>query len=100
MIVKTAHLTHGFAPELERSKLLRSRPGMAHFAATGPFGATCGDCRFLGYWKQHRNGSDEIIRTSRAKGCGEFHRLTGRHGAALPEHTEACKYFQRKEEAR
>jgi hypothetical protein len=97
MVTNTPHLTRGFDEQLE-FQIRRTVPGMAHWAASGPFGETCGSCRFLGYWKQRRNGSGETIGTARAKGCAEFHRLTGTHGPAPPKNTEACRHFQRKEE--
>src|SRR5262249_7472747 len=46
--------TPGFSPELEE-KIRRTYPGQAHFAGTGPFAATCGNCVFLGYSKQRRS---------------------------------------------
>jgi hypothetical protein len=35
------HLTVGYAPVLARQIAL-TRPGMAHWSASGPFGAVCG----------------------------------------------------------
>jgi hypothetical protein len=92
----TTHLTAGYSPEFT-AQIRQSRPGMAHFAATGPFGATCGGCVFLGYWRQRRNGYGEIVKTERVGGCEKFHQLTGKHGPVVPPRTEACRYFQRRE---
>ena len=90
----TSHLTSGYAPELT-AQIRQTRPGQAHFANSGPFGATCGECVHLGYWKQARNAAGEIVNTTRVKGCAKFHALTGKHGPALPPGTPACKYFER-----
>jgi hypothetical protein len=92
----TPHLTSGYAPELA-AQIRQSHPGMAYFAATGSFGATCGECDHLGYYAQRRNAAGEIVNTTRAKGCAKFHALTGKHGPAVPASAAACKYFERRE---
>jgi len=92
----TSHLTAGYAPELAR-QINRSREGQAHFAGTGPFGATCGECVYLGYWRQRRNRSGDVAKTERTGGCEKFHQLTGKHGPVVPPGTDACRYFQRRE---
>ena len=75
-----------------------TRPGMAHWANSGPFGATCGQCAHFGYWKQVRNAAGNIAKTTRINGgCAKFLALTGKHGPAVPANAAACKYFQRKE---
>jgi hypothetical protein len=89
-------LTTGHLPELAQ-QIQRSREGQAHFAGTGPFAATCGECEFLGYWRQRRSASGEIIKTQRAGGCAQTYKLTGKHGAAIPPATSACRYFVRRE---
>jgi hypothetical protein len=89
-------LTVGYSPELTM-QIRRSREGQAHFAGTGPFGATCGECVYLGYWRQRRNGSGEIVKTERDGGCEKFYQLTGKHGPAVPAGTEACRHFERRE---
>jgi hypothetical protein len=88
-------LTTGYSPELTR-QIRQTREGQAHFAGTGPFGATCGECVFLGYWKQIRSARDDTVKTQRVGGCEKFYQLTGKHGPAVPQGTEACRYFQRK----
>jgi hypothetical protein len=89
-------LTTGHLPELAK-QIQRSREGKAHFAGTGLFGATCGECAYLGYWRQRRNGNGEIVKTERVGGCEKFHQLTGKHGAAVPPATAACRHFERRE---
>jgi hypothetical protein len=91
----TAHLT-SINPEFER-QVAKSRPGMAYFAGTGPFAVSCGDCASWSYWRQIRNASGDLVRTSKSSGCKKFFELTGRHGPALPPGTEACRYFERRE---
>jgi hypothetical protein len=88
------YLADGYSPELV-AQIQKSHQGQAHFAGTGPFAATCGDCVHLGYYRQVHNGAGDTIRTQRVGGCAEFHRLTGKHGPAVPRHAEACRYFRR-----
>ena len=73
------------------------RQGASSWAATGPFGATCGDCVFLGYWKQIRNAAGDTVKSQRAGGCEKFFQLTAKHGPVVPSGTEACRHFQRRE---
>jgi hypothetical protein len=75
-----------------------SYPGQAHFANSGPFGATCGDCMLLGYYREHRNRVGDIVGSHHYGGCKKFHELTGKHGSIVPKHAAACRYFQRKED--
>jgi hypothetical protein len=91
----TAHLT-SIDAEFER-QVAKTRPGMAHFAATGPFGVTCGDCMSWNYWRQVRNASGDLVRTTKSQGCEKFYKLAGRHGPAIPPGTDACRYFERRE---
>jgi hypothetical protein len=93
----TSGLTTGYPPALA-AQIAKTKPGMAHFAATGPFGATCGDCVHLGYWRQVRNKAGDTVGTKHVGGCAKFFALTGKHGSVVPASTEACRYFERKEE--
>jgi hypothetical protein len=52
------------------------KAGMAHFANSGPFGETCGNCRHLS-----------------AGRCAMFKKLTGRRGETISKKYAACKYF-------
>jgi hypothetical protein len=79
------------------SQIAKTRPGQAHFGGTGPFGATCGECAFLGYWRQISNASGDLVRTTKSQGCEKYFKLTGRHGPALAPGTDACRYFERRE---
>jgi len=66
-----------------------AKPGMAHFAGTGPNGKRCGECIFRGYF---RNPND--IR--KYYGCLKFKKLTGRNGPAVEADWRSCKYFEPK----
>ena len=94
-ILKSRHLTAGFAPELARQIALTT-PGQAHFADGGPFGATCGGCAFLGYERAVRDRDGSTTGTRKTSGCRKFHELSGKHGPAVPKGARACKYFEGK----
>ena len=93
----TSHLTVGYSPAFA-AQVRKTKPGMACWAAGGPFGATCGTCGYFGYWKQIRNKSGDTVGTEYRKGCcGKFFELTDTHGQRVPPHTEACRYKLRDE---
>jgi hypothetical protein len=93
----TPHLSLGYAPVLAK-QIAATRPGMAHFAATGPFGATCGTCAFFGYYQQiHSKAGDTIATKWRGRSCGKFFELTQNHGPAIPACTEACRHFEQRD---
>ena len=83
---------HLSEPNLELARLVRATPhGMAHWAGTGPVGATCGRCTHYGYFDQ--NGR------RKPNGCARYFALMHAHGKyPLPETTPACKYFEQAEE--
>jgi hypothetical protein len=90
------NLTHGHSDGFEH-QLRTTHSGQAYFANTGPFGATCGGCKFHGYHRQKRNASGDTIGTTfRRDACAQFFKLTGNHGPAVPTSAAACKYFERK----
>jgi hypothetical protein len=93
MIMRTPHLTTGHDPTLT-AQIAKARPGMAHWAGSGPFGRTCGDCGYLGYQQQIQNAIGVVVATKQRHGCAKFLALTGRHGANVPRNTEACRYFE------
>ena len=92
----SSYLTHGDSA-LEQ-QVRSTHRGQAHFGNTGPFGATCGECVFLGYYRQHFNKSGDRIKATYRGGCHRFYQLTGKHGAVVPANAPACRYFERKEE--
>jgi hypothetical protein len=66
-------------------QLRRSTPGMAHFADTGPFGATCGGCSYLARFVRRAKHLDR---------CAKFTELMqGQVGDSVPRNTPACRYF-------
>ncbi len=77
-----------------------AKPGMAFFAGTGPYGATCGDCKLRGYQRQSMKGvwneklQQEVFRNYRVTSCQQYRRLTGHHGAPVDKDYPACKYFE------
>lgn len=56
--------------------------GMAHFAGSGPSGATCGGCD---YW-QTPPGKKIII-------CEKYRLMTGDKAKAIPASTQACRHY-------
>ena len=97
MTLLSPHLTAGYDPVLT-AQIAKTRPGMAHWAGSGPFGRTCGDCSYLTYWQQIRNAAGNNVGTKQRHGCAKFRELTGRHGPVVPKHAEACRYFAPRDE--
>lgn len=64
-------------------------PGMAHWAGSGPPGATCGKCAFL---------VSTTIRSKVSTRCGQYTKMMdGEIGPRpIPKNTRACKYFEPK----
>jgi|SRR5215813_3363157 hypothetical protein len=92
----TPNLTWGYSKVLEK-QIRSTHEGQAYFGGSGPSGATCGECVFLGYFRQHyKNGNP--VKAARTGGCAKFHALTGKHGPVVPKYASACRYFKRKEE--
>ena len=92
------HLSDGYPPELA-AMMRATKPGQAHWAGTGPAGKTCGDCVHLGYLRQHRNASGDLVKSERTGGCQRYFQLTGKHGAVIPPSACACRHFQPQNEA-
>jgi len=71
-------------------------PGMAHWAGTGPTGATCRECSFWVRQGNPRHKRDEagLLQPRR---CKKYTALN--HGeqmlTGVPASTPACRYFQR-----
>ena len=92
------YLTAGYPPELA-AMMRATKPGQAHWAGTGPAGKTCGDCVHLGYLRQHRNASGDLVKSERTGGCQRYFQLTGKHGPVVPVTAGACRHFQLQNEA-
>lgn len=58
-------------------------PGMAHFAETGPKGATCKDCGNLAVVKQ-------------TPYCAKYEDLMGKVGSPIPLTASACRHYKEK----
>jgi len=93
----SSYLTYSHSATLDQ-QIRSTHKGQAYFGNTGPFGATCGECVFLGYYQQHFNKSGDRIKATYRGGCHRFYQLTGKHGAVVPANAPACRYFERKEE--
>ncbi len=59
------------------------KPGMAHFAGTGPSGKTCGKCKHY----------QKIERVNR---CLIYRKLTGDYGPSIKRAYRACRHFEDK----
>ena len=78
------------------------KPGMAHFAGSGPWGATCGTCRFRGYW---RPAKDKVNKRTmqleekrfRTMACKKFLELSMKNGPPVKAEWPACKYWEERE---
>jgi hypothetical protein len=93
----TASLTRGYSDQLER-QLATTYAGMAHWSNSGPFGETCGNCLFFGYYKTKRNEAGIVVSSVHTRGCAKYQQLTGRNGPPIPASAAACRYFARKED--
>jgi hypothetical protein len=89
-------------PHLTRDPLTANasitHAGMAHFAATGPQGKTCRECKL---W-QLLKGIFAAYYSSKGKTlkphpCQKFQQLTGKRGPCVPHNSCACKYFEQRE---
>jgi hypothetical protein len=69
-------------------------PGMAHWAGTGPAGATCGKCKFWSYFETVWRG-DHTVTVKHGARCEKYWRMTGRHGTeTIEEKTSACRHYE------
>lgn len=77
-------------------------PGMAFFAATGPGGKTCGDCKHRGLTRTSQRATYSerakafVHKSYRTTQCAMFKKLAGSHGSAVKKDYPACKYFEQK----
>jgi hypothetical protein len=87
-------LTQGHSDQLTQ-QIRTTRPGMAHFAGSGPLNATCGQCVFLGYFEQVRDAAGNMVIAKTRMGCKKYFQLTQQHGPPVPPNTAACRHFER-----
>jgi hypothetical protein len=77
-------------------------PGMAFFAGTGPYGKTCGDCKFRGLIRESKKVTYNerlqqfVHRSYRTTQCVMFKKLSGVHGSSVKGDYPSCKYFEEK----
>ena len=81
---RTPGLTIAHPPRIAEA-IAQSYEGMAHFAGTGPRGATCGGCIHWG------NGTGQ---EARERGCSKFRSMTGCVSKMVPMFASACRYFE------
>jgi hypothetical protein len=84
MITRTSHLTPGHPDALAHQ--IRTTH-QAHFANTGPFGATCAECIFLGYDRQIRNENGDTVKTVHSRRLQEVLRT---HRQSWPRCARTC----------
>ena len=70
----------------------QAKPGMAHFAGTGPNNKTCKDCKHRGYEREAAGG-----RVYRYYGCGKYREIMGKIGAEVDSNYAACRYFEQRD---
>jgi hypothetical protein len=75
------------------------KPGMAHFAGSGPVDTTCGDCAHRSYWRAGKgkfNKQTGLIeeRRVRSQGCKMFLVFTHRHGPPVKKEWASCKFYK------
>ena len=94
-------LTRAHAPGTA-TMIEASRPGMAHFAGTGPEGRTCREClQWASRWRSievdERIEAKDFKRSGgvlAARRCRKFWRMTNhQRGKGLPPGTPACRHF-------
>jgi hypothetical protein len=83
-------------PESVRRRPDAVRGGVCVLGAR-PFGATCGECEFLGDWRHYYNSHGDVVRSEYTGGCSMFRRLGGKLGPVVPRDAPSCKYFERRE---
>jgi len=70
------------------------KPGMAYFAGTGPWDATCGKCVHRGYMVNVYDRWGNVLTVRKTKACVIYKQLTGQVGHVVKPEWKACKYFE------
>lgn len=80
--------------------ILRTKPGQAHIAGTGPDGATCRECA---KWHNRSEGDADEVDDYRYRGEGKGilylqpakcnHRIMGKADKRVPHDAGACRLF-------
>lgn len=72
-------------PDGSKAQAIKTHPGMAHFAGSGPAWKACKACR---HFKKNDGSSTKGT-------CREWKRMMPKQKAiAFPQDAAACKYFQ------
>lgn len=95
----TPSRTKGYSDVLEH-QIATTYEGMAFFANSGPFGETCGNCLFFGYYKTMYNQAGTAVSSVRTRGCAKYKQLMGKNGPPIPASAAACRYFAHKEHSK
>jgi hypothetical protein len=81
----------------QRSREIATPRGAAYFTGTGPKGATCRECRFWGNAPKFRRDKEGFLKP---RECQKFRAFNGgQNGPAIRHSTEACKYFESRDDA-
>ena len=73
----------------------KTHTGMAHFAGTGPAGASCVDCIFFNKTRSRKAKVGLFSRPLSAGRCAKHTELMGgKEGPAFPGAAPACRYFE------
>jgi hypothetical protein len=83
---RTPHLTTAHAQPLADA-IAQSYEGMAHWATTGPKGATCGGCVHWG------DGTGPHQR-AQERSCAKYLELGGVASKKVPRRAPACKHYE------
>lgn len=73
----------------------RTHQGMAHFAGTGPIGATCRECKFWQHQKTWSSASGKGHGMPMPARCMRYRQLMHERGKMVPHDARACKHFER-----
>lgn len=78
-------------PGLDRIRAI-TKPGMAHWASTGPDGTFCYQCKnfsLVEYYSANSKHGDVL----KPAPCSQYEKLTGEAGAPIAGNNQSCKYF-------
>jgi hypothetical protein len=70
--------------------------GQAHFAGTGPFGATCIECKLWMFYDWHSAHGKHGGEPKDAP-CAKYRQLMRKEGPKIPHAASACKYFEERD---
>ena len=80
------------ACSIPRANVSKTVAGMAHFAGTGPVGATCSRCKF---WQ--KSGGQQKSGRKPKYICEKFRTMTGDAAKLIPGTSPACRHFEQQD---